>query len=468
MKIKNPTDAEATGPLSSVLSAASNLATVMYNNIPVPTLSGVLGPTAWFLRAASNAASSFGYSNTIDTRPPIVKYDGYSQYKHNADGADVTMNLGLVHDAHVAPMKLGGRDEDEMSIDFIKAICVRTNMFTWSTTDGRGVTLHSQDHIISGYVNAESGADKWMPSTVAYLSNFTRYWRGDIRLTFSVASTQFHSGKLLIGFIPRNANDDVIPAVDVTYDYHSVLWDISATKTIDFVVPFMYYKAWATRGEDMGQIFVSVVTPLVAPTNVSTSVPIVMSVCGTESFAVASVRGMHETVATQADFVTTSTQEAELYCIGSALRSMKQLLNLAEQVYPTKFSILDPPADEYSFSFVEHATNDAATPTTRVHSAIINSYHFWRGGYRVFAYGPKDVVIKAYLENRSTTVAIAPTRIDVTVPYESVTSRTKVTEDRQPKVHIAVPTDTAMLFEAYAADDFQLGYFTHTPWQRAP
>lgn len=486
----NPGDREARGPYSSMLRAAGNFAGTV--GAAIPSLSAVTGPTDWFLRNAARAVSAFGYSKPAEPQKPTRNIPMLTSNQHNCDGYEVPLNLGFTADTKVGAMTLAGIDMDEMTFDFIKQVETRFAVFMLATTTGRDALLWSIDHSPAKLHDTESVADFRAATAPMFLANFGKYWRGDLVLRFKAVRTRFHGAKLLVGFIPHNSDNDTVPSVADALDYHSVVWDLSAVDEIEFAVPYTSNKAWSNFDDDNGQIFVSVIAPMVCPSNVAQQIPIEVSVRCADNFAVAgygmakntspvhrygtfagssplgeahlSSSSVLVTQAAPLPYTTLSHEDAELYCIGNAMRSLKQILNVGMRMDPKSVASY-PPGDG---KFTDHVydwlltTEVSTTSSTNIpHALIAPMYALWRGGWVLTATVPDNAMLEVSL-NPYTTVT-GKDIVTAVVPYTAAFSRS-IWTDSKMQATVTTKFGQYLTVTGHAADDFQLGYFKYLPW----
>lgn len=476
-----PADSEADKPYSTMLTAAGTFAGTVGRAFPL--LSSIVGPTEWFLRAASKAVSAFGYAKPIEVRRPERSLLTLTSNQHNCDGYEPVLNMGFTADTAVGLMSLAGLPYDEMSLDFLKSVDSRFASFLFNKGSGRDSVLWTYDQKMSAFHDTEAVTPYRASTMPMFLANFNRYWRGDLVLTFTAIRTQFHSGKLLIGFIPYNSDNDTVPSVADVLDYHSVVWDISTQKSLEFTLPFTSSTAWSTFDKDNGQVFVSIVSPLVCPDNVAQSVSINVSVRCANNFCVAAPGPLQKKgayapsptaewlmpsntvfygAAAQAalPYNTISSEDAELYCIGNALRSVKQMLSKNEPLNPyARINITDPAVTEWVLDWIQNAHEARTQATNSPHALVLGAYGLHRGGWAMTAYSENpDNLIEVQLD--PVTTVRGRGIVSVVAPFYNATTRSIQPVSKPLRAYAR----HELFFDARAADDFQLGMFTHTPW----
>lgn len=278
---------EGKGPISSVLSNISSIATTLYS---IPMLSPIAGPTAWMTNLASGVASSFGWCKpVVDT--PIVRFmTAPHAYNANINEPDLANNMGLLADNRVAVMpdvNLSG--VDEMSISFIKRQKAYFTKVTWSAVSLPGplISFPCYPAAFAGPVVTVPVA---VPNTlraidrtpIAFLGKLYQYWRGSIEVTLKVVKTEYHTGRLVLAFSPQSAQSTVTNAQ--TNYVHREIVDLRDGSEFVIKVPYCYNSMYLDTDQAKNDIFmmlqVNILNELVAPDTCSQSVDILMEVRG--------------------------------------------------------------------------------------------------------------------------------------------------------------------------------------------
>lgn len=254
----------------------------------VPFLSSVAAPLGWSIKAASNVASTFGWS-----KPPVLdKVVRMNRFPHpyiaNSDQADDSQPLALFSDnhVHVAP-GFSSTDLDEMSINYIKSI------FSWYETATWGISANAGDMITEKELSpteffVADGFDAGVVhlSPVTWLSSFFERYTGGLIIKIKVVKTEFHSGRLLFAFNPSEgscvSNDF---AYNDTAYLHKTILDIREQNEFVIEIPYVSIIPWRSttsyqEGRAYGRFKVFVLDELVAPETVSSEVQLLMEVCG--------------------------------------------------------------------------------------------------------------------------------------------------------------------------------------------
>lgn len=115
-----------------------------------------------------------------------------------------------------------------------------------------------------------------------YISRWFSYWRADIIVRLKFVRTQFHSGRLLFFYQPfvTPSATNAATVADSSYLLRTII-DIRDCNEIEIKIPFVYNRAWADCDGAMNSIGLyqlSVLDPLAAPSNVSSTVNVLIEV----------------------------------------------------------------------------------------------------------------------------------------------------------------------------------------------
>ncbi|AVM87404.1 polyprotein [fipivirus A1] len=120
------------------------------------------------------------------------------------------------------------------------------------------------------------------PTNLSALAQYFRYWRGDMIFTLQVMCTKFHSGRIMLSFVPEIKKplkfEDHLSSSILLFDVNGV------SSTADFRVPFMSDTMYRLTDAATGLLTLWVVNELTAPETVSHEVEMVLMVSGAESF----------------------------------------------------------------------------------------------------------------------------------------------------------------------------------------
>lgn len=361
------------GLLSGSLDAVSG---VLAGFKSFPTLAPVAGAADWYMRAASGAAKAFGFSKPQDethpTRHVRTSYAGEGQ----TDMPTIAYNLAPFQGNKLAvDGTLGCTDEDQMSFDYIfsKYSYIYRGEFTTSQTTGdviygslvtpsafwyrdRGLGAGTPTGNIALKASNTAVENAFLPSTLCYVSDNFRYWRGSLRYRISFASTKLHGGRVSFAFTPYRdsitpstpySNTITVPiagASGPTLTGYTMVFDLQDSTSFEFDVPFIYPAAYCPVMEGgIGTVSMTVVNPLTANVSVPSTVNFMVEVCALPGFELScpvssmmsGVPGFGTTAVTfqsgvpvSTDVVATASQQTQ----GETVRSVKNIMLMPDYV----------------------------------------------------------------------------------------------------------------------------------------
>lgn len=188
---------------------------------------------------------------------------------------------------------------DEMKIDVLKRKYMLLDVFTWSQQRFNGEILWSipvnplppKDRMP---VISESGINllaSYQLSTIGFLSSLYQYWRGSIEYRFDIVASQFHSGKLMLAYIPGIAEGATV-TIDQARASPNIIISLDNAMSYTWRVPYVADRPWWPRrysGESVSnngfspsKVFVFVLNELVLADTVPDNVDILVYIRGGE------------------------------------------------------------------------------------------------------------------------------------------------------------------------------------------
>jgi hypothetical protein len=277
--------AAGVGPVSSALSKVSQAADLVAQ---IPILSAIAAPVAWFTDIAAGVASIFGWSNPLDLSEVTRAVQTIIPYANNCDMIDSGMPLALFGRNSLEILSgIGGTDIDEAAIDYIKTIPAYVGSFNISTSDSVDTSIYYAN---VGYSNwyttmVDSGRTYTNYSPLSYLSQFFSYARGGIIMRFKFVTTEFHSGRYAIMFVPfETLAGGANVAISGQSYVHREIIDLREGNEFTFHIPFtsipLYRRLGVGTNESFGSVTVFAVNPLTAPATVASTCNVLVEVCG--------------------------------------------------------------------------------------------------------------------------------------------------------------------------------------------
>lgn len=352
------------GLISKALGQAADVArTLSY----VPSLNAIGGAADWFLRSASKVASAFGYSKPIDenkpTRVNTIAYAGDTHVDMPFQGFTTSP---FITNKLAINSALGCTDDDQLALDYVltkPSLIYRGQM---SETDNIGDPLYAGYVCPSHYwyrdkelafgvpngniampANATGTKNCILPSTLMYVANNFRYWRGDIRYRITFSKSNMHAGRVQFSFVPYSAvpaANLMLPNAVFTPDKPSSLvqptgmttiFDLRDGTTFDFVVPYISTDPYMTYEGAIGAVSMTVIHALRSPGVASSTIDFLVEVSAEPGFELAcfcpaTLDGMQPNgvadVTYQSGAVVPSVSDASQNVIGEKFNSLKQLM----------------------------------------------------------------------------------------------------------------------------------------------
>nr|AWK77844.1 nonstructural polyprotein [Darwin bee virus 8] len=197
-------------------------------------------------------------------------------------GVDQSYRLALnPNSGHVAEPEQTGTTRDECDIDYIKKVPMLFRQVVWRDDQKSGdlLTKFPVTCNIACQTDDFDRSEETSNTYLSYLSNLFAYWRGSLDYNLELVSTQFHTGRLLIAFVPNHISTD--PTLTQAYSCPYVVVDLQETSNVQITIPFTSAIIWKTtqitnttaNDENIvGQVYIFVLNPLVRPSNVASAV----------------------------------------------------------------------------------------------------------------------------------------------------------------------------------------------------
>jgi hypothetical protein len=342
-------------PISFALSKTAQLAKDL---TAIPMLAPITGPAQWVLNAASGLASSFGWSKPSENSSTTIVATVGNRYSATSDGVDIAVPLGLSATNEITMTdKLSVYDQDEMSINFLKKVYGYVGSISLSTADATGTRKTfgpfdavSPSNMCGQYTKTVA------PKTVTYnqgppiyfLSRFFRLWRGSIKFKLKFIKTNFHSGRIMLTYTPRQGVVTVPTAATSVIALREII-DLRDLDEYEVEIPYLLPKPYqdiydpgATNVNSMGTLALTIINELRAPETCSQTIQILVYASGGDDFEFAlpydaplvfspeMELNEEETISDHviADFGRPAPlMRYDEMCIGESVKSMKQLLN---------------------------------------------------------------------------------------------------------------------------------------------
>jgi len=505
-----PEDSEALKqdrPVSRLFSAGAVVARALGT---IPHIAPIATAASWWLTAMSGAAYAFGWSKPLDISAPHRVYATQQAYTQNCNGEDIALNLGLFCDNHIVPqVGFAGSNVDELSLAFLLsksgAICrgtiattdaIQKVKYSFCVSPSSCVFQTAFNAAIMQATTTTTALKLCFGSTpLSYIGNCFGLWRGGMVLRFTCAKTKFHSGRYLIYFIPIGSDPNVhnattaTVAADATFQYHSVIWDLRESNTIEFSIPYLALHDYTRIDLSTGNVVMVALDPLQAPATVSPVVPFLVEVYAQPDFEFASPTTPVLIPAPDGSQYYAQSSESEPFrstmpvtsaetCIGERVMSIKQLISKACGFHvtatgggiqsisalvpkPTSWTLSSPiPYCHYFIRMYAYALGGTSVDITNF---FPNSANF---AYALNTFSSSSIYAGNCLSGDNFVAQAG--NLHVRAPFYNYTSRALVSPaltrsyTNQNVVQCASAEAGALMF-VRAAEDTQYGYFLGTP-----
>lgn len=250
----------------------------------------------------SDAIGKFGSmdkpNNSANPLPLVTRLEQYLTHGQNIENIP---RLALYPGAmNLSDSEHFSTTSDEMAIKSMTSKVTWYKSAAWAATDVTGTVLF-KDYVgpVIGAIPSSVGTSAIPLTTLDYTSLPFSRWRGGIKYRIMVVCSGFHGGRLMFSYHPNSDQDDEA-ILDANLEarssqYFAVLDLKTGRNTFELVCPYLSPTSWkevyngATSIDynnfSTGLFYVSVLNPLIAPSNVASSVRIEIFVGGADDYA---------------------------------------------------------------------------------------------------------------------------------------------------------------------------------------
>lgn len=415
----------------------------------VPIIGSFAGTPAWLANTLAGTAAAFGYAAPAVEEATQLKLNRYTLDPTHIDVPIASTKLSPFQSNKLEVSEvLGACEEDVMSLAYVLQKPSQLFVGSMTTTQaantllyGTKVSLYSFWYRSTGNGNLPLPTSSTLttnciyPSTLLYLADHFRYWRGGLKFHLTFAKTQFHAGQVLVTFIPFAESVSVLatPApVSNTLripesaggltqpNQFSMIIDLRSGTEFEFVVPFVFPTPYAGVVDSIGSLSMVVLNPLlVGSSQAATSINFVVEVSACDDFEFATVvpPSLSTTVSTVGDtflesgveVVSNSEEAADLFpvarlepsaaVVGEKINSLKQLAMiptwyLSDQGAVSLFSYFIPNwSYRPAFTMTTPMSTTAQVPLAVTHSGKVASMFVFSNGSTRFTVQPQDPTV---------------------------------------------------------------------------
>ncbi|UHM27543.1 MAG: capsid protein [Sanya Ischnura senegalensis iflavirus 2] len=239
--------------------------------------------------------------NPPDTSPAMPVILNSSHSWSVGTGSSEPLNT-LRLDPRAQTRYLGGLGSNEMLCSNIANVWGFVKTLSWSNSKPSGTPLFRCDAspiidiaMYKTWVSASKGIlDTVALPPCAVLSSLFHYWRGDLEFRVEFICSQYHTGRLMLAYIP--GQDTTVTLAQARASPH-IVFTLNESDQCIFRVPYIADRPWWPRQYSYGdtdterrapsQLFIYILNPLVVMDNVPDTIEINMYMRGGRSFEVA-------------------------------------------------------------------------------------------------------------------------------------------------------------------------------------
>ena len=277
--------------------------------------------SAMAVHATTKIAEEMGYSKPVNNNLNQKVIASETPHEWNID---MPSNATTIAPFQANEMLLDGRnfgsDVDEMDLDFVLRSYSQCFLGSVSTSDVGGTVLYATNLCPTSLwyrnkplarpggnlampVSATLTTNAFLPTTLCYVSQMFKYWRGSIKFRFTFAKTRFHAGRLIAAYVPATVDtvatgvlSNQVPVPEIASGLvqpfqYSEIFDLRDNSVFEFTVPYVASRDFISTLGTSGGVTLSVLDNLITTGESSSLVPYLVEVCAGDDFQLANYIG---------------------------------------------------------------------------------------------------------------------------------------------------------------------------------
>lgn len=295
------------GPVSRIASSVAFMSGHLATAFPVIApfaLASQIGA-----KAVGNIASLFGYSRPvmIDDSMPYKPMPFTSLSLADANDSSLKLSLTSKQEMTVDSTTTGFPEQDLLSIQSFSERESYIDQFDWDVSNPPDdlLCVMAVTPNWSRCTTLVSGDLRVTPTSLGFISRLFESWSGSLRYRFQVVGTQFHKGRLAIGYDSGTA----FAGDTYTTNYITIV-DLAESRDFTVEIPWQQERPYklvppdrttagfinkgstlsGVGGSENGQLYVKVLNELVSPDGL-TGVTILVSISAGDNFELANPNG---------------------------------------------------------------------------------------------------------------------------------------------------------------------------------
>lgn len=429
----------------------------------VPVIGGVADFVGGVANIGSAISSIFGWSKPVsaeEIKPMIHQPFRGMQNINGSVGADALSAGNLVT---IEPnVGVVGAENDEMSFAHLKAIPMLVDRFTIAQGQSLGHIYMSRElnyDTMSLNSTITTGTKSYRQSIqppFVYLANAFTSWRGSLKLTLKFVKTNFHSGRIVVGWSPTPSASIGAAFVNNTAFVMREIVDLRTTEEITLVLPYIKPSNYIAINEPIngtssaqrsfGYLSIGLANPLIFPETVDNEIECLMylsagddleyaNYCGPRAFPFVAEGGGEQYKMIGSAEKPKQTLAHNVASSGDILLSVKQLMAIS-QLMRFNFPVTLP-VGIYGYAMGVMRPSGTGPLMPPIFGDTMNfyslGYTYMRGGVRLTSAGENNTFNGRTILARTANPAIygAPPSDNVPVSYFDFTGQANFNTPQQ-------------------------------------
>jgi hypothetical protein len=273
------------GPISSQLIKVSKATNILGE---IPLLSSIATPVSWLSGVLARSAGALGFSTPLNLEHATQFQQRTFSKAINVSGSDNSINMALAEDNHLELLpSFASSGIDEMSFHHSLSIPTFIATITWVDTQTPFQVLYGLGTAPTSFQFANAQGFDTTPTS--YMANMFKYWKGSFKFKLKFVKTEFHSGRIMIVYVPGYSTLPVPALTQSNAAYlHKDVIDIRSLTEYEFVAPWVSNQPMLPTNISTGGVYIAVLNELRHPDTVNNSIQIIVeqSCCDDFQFAV--------------------------------------------------------------------------------------------------------------------------------------------------------------------------------------
>jgi len=374
-----------------------------------------------------NIASVFGFAKPMIVNPAQEIINFPYKYFNNSSGSNPAPIFSYSHDHKaLTDPSIYGHNLDEMSFAYLKTIPGLFRIVPWTTTDVHNTLLYQSEispaSLMASKLNSKglSNVRIRAGSPLFMIHRQFGMYRGGVKLTIKFAKTAFHSGRLVVTFVPIPGT---APTIDGGVLSLREVIDLKESDSVTLNLPYLFGENFLSMLGDthdgidsLGTLSIRVLGELRAPETCAPTVDILLYAQPDDDFEYAGFGYSDQMGFSPESALYNSSHllekgigaskpgsegmEPNSISVSDPVLSVKHLLNISRNFYTKGVGVSGNNKVRINPSAISLAANNLLAggipiiPTFGIFgdplTFLSTGYAFCRGGYRITCFNPTD------------------------------------------------------------------------------